>query len=61
MSNHENNRVLGRLGARPLTVQETELVAGSLQFHTLVCTAMQTTALHLGDGDGCAADHDNGI
>ncbi len=58
MSNHENNRVLSRLGARELTVEETEIVSGSLQFHTLLCTAMQTTAASPGDGDGCNGDMD---
>jgi hypothetical protein len=53
-----NNRVLGRVGARELTMEETEQVAGSLQVHTLFCTAMQTTAAHPGDGDGCSGDHD---
>jgi hypothetical protein len=60
MSNHENNRVLSRLGARELTVEETELVGGSLQFHTLVCTAVlrTTTVTGPGDGDGCSdSDH----
>ena len=56
MSNHENNRVLSRLGARELTVEELEQVAGSLQFHTLVCTGVLavTTMTGPGDGDGCS-------
>jgi predicted acyltransferase (DUF342 family) len=54
----KNNRVLGRVGARELTMEETEQVAGSIQVHTLFCTAMQTTAAHPGDGDGCSGDHD---
>jgi hypothetical protein len=60
MSNHENNRVLSRLGARALTVEEIELVGGSLQYRTLVCTAMLATATVTGpgDGDGCSdSDH----
>jgi hypothetical protein len=60
MSNLENNRVLSRLGARELTVEETELVSGSLQFHTNVCTAILATATTTGpgDGDGCSdTDH----
>jgi hypothetical protein len=61
MSNHENSRVLGRLGARTLTIEETELVGGSLQVHTNVCTAMRTTGAHPFDGDGCNADHDNHV
>jgi hypothetical protein len=54
----KTNRVLSRLGARELTMEETEQVAGSLQVHTLFCTAMNTTAAHPGDGDGCNGDHD---
>jgi hypothetical protein len=61
MSNLDNNRVLSRLGARILTVGETERVAGSLQVTTQLCTAMNTTAHHPFDGDGCNADHDNHI
>ncbi len=60
MSSRENNRVLSRLGARELTVEETELVAGSIQFHTLVCTAVLATSTVTGpgDGDGCSdTDH----
>jgi hypothetical protein len=58
---HEN-RVLSRLGARELTVEETVIVGGALQVTTLVCTAMHTTHRHPGDGDGCGgADHDPGI
>jgi hypothetical protein len=53
-----DSRVLSRLGARELTIEETLLVAGSIQFHTLVCTAMHTTRARPGDGDGCNADHD---
>jgi hypothetical protein len=56
MSNHESNRVLGRQGARALTMYEVELVAGG--FNTLVCTGMNTTAASPGDGDGCSRDHD---
>jgi|HubBroStandDraft_3_1064219.scaffolds.fasta_scaffold889780_1 hypothetical protein len=58
MSNNQNNRVLSRLGARELTLEETTRVAGSGQFHTEVCTAMRTTAARPGDGDGCSGDHD---
>jgi hypothetical protein len=56
-----NPRVLSRLGARELTVKETELVAGALQVHTLVCTALETTAARPGDGDGCNGDMDHSI
>jgi hypothetical protein len=61
MSNHENHRVLGRMGARTLTIEETQLVAGGIVVHTNVCTAMQTTGHAPGDGDGCNADHDSGL
>jgi hypothetical protein len=54
----QETRVLSRLGARELTVTETLLVAGSIQLHTLVCTALHTTAARPGDGDGCNADND---
>ncbi len=57
---HEN-RVLSRLGARDLTISETELVAGGIQVTTNVCTALETTAARPGDGDGCNGDHDLGI
>jgi hypothetical protein len=57
----KGNRVLGRLGARQLETPETELVAGGLQVHTLVCTAMETTAARPGDGDGCNGDMDLAI
>jgi hypothetical protein len=53
-----NNRVLSRVGARELTMDETEQIAGSITVHTLVCTAMETTAARPGDGDGCSGDHD---
>lgn len=52
----KQERVLGRTGARELTVKEVEMVAGA--FITLICTAMNTTAAHPGDGDGCNRDHD---
>jgi hypothetical protein len=39
MSNENNNRVLGRMGARPLTQSEVELVAGGkLTFATALAT-----------------------
>jgi hypothetical protein len=56
----QNSRVLSRLGARELTVEETELVAGSLLYHTNVCTGVlaTTTLTGPGDGDGCSdTDH----
>lgn len=57
----QETRVLGRLGARELTMEESLIVAGSVQFQTLLCTAMNTTAAHPGDGDGCNADHDRSL
>jgi len=53
-----NNRVLGRAGARELTLEETEQVAGSFLAHTNVCSALTTTGNSFGDGDGCGSDHD---
>lgn len=39
MSNENNNRVLSRMGARPLTQSEVELVTGSkLTFATALVT-----------------------
>jgi hypothetical protein len=58
MSNNQNNRVLGRLGARELTLEETHLVGGCGPLHTELCTAMNTTAARPGDGDGCSSDND---
>jgi hypothetical protein len=57
----KGNRVLGRLGARELTTPEIESVGGGITVHTLVCTAMETTAARPGDGDGCNGDMDLGI
>jgi hypothetical protein len=56
---NKSNRVLTRVGARELTVEEMELVDGAV-FNTLVCTAAfkTTTRTGLGDGDGCSdSDH----
>ncbi len=47
----QNNRVLSRVGARELTVEEVEQVAGSLAAHTNVCSLATTTVT--GDGDAC--------
>jgi hypothetical protein len=55
---HKTGRVLSRIGARELTMPETEQVAGSIQVMTRFCTAMHTTAAHPGDGDGCSSDND---
>jgi hypothetical protein len=61
MSSHKSDRVLSRLGARDLSIPEIELVSGSFQVHTLICTAMNTTHHAPGDGDGCNADHDHSV
>ena len=46
---NQNNRVLGRQGARDLTPAEAEVVTGGLRFHTLtVCTVPFASGL---DGD----------
>lgn len=50
---NKSNRVLTRLGARELTVEETEFVAGSQIVHTNVCSFFTTTMTGSGDGDGC--------
>lgn len=63
MSNHDDNRVLVRRGARELTVEETDYVNAAGIAHTLVCTAISVataTATGPGDGDGCSdtdSDH----
>jgi hypothetical protein len=52
---NQNNRVLGRIGARELTSVELEVVSGAT-LRTLLCTAAvrTATATGLGDGDGCS-------
>jgi hypothetical protein len=50
MSNHENNRVLGRVGARELTPEETERAVGSGFEHTNVITINLKTGQRDGDG-----------
>jgi hypothetical protein len=64
MANHENNRVLNRIGARELTTPEAEFVYGAAGFNTLVCTLSafnaKTNTHTGGDGDGCSdTDSDN--
>lgn len=58
MANHEDNRVLNRMGARELTAPEAEFVYGAASFNTLVCTLAAVnvkTQTHTGgDGDGCS-------
>jgi hypothetical protein len=56
----QTNRVLGRTGARELTIEEVEMVSGVGAAHTNVCTAIlaTTTVTGPGDGDGCSdTDH----
>ncbi len=52
---NENNRVLGRRGARELTANEAEVVSAAA-LRTLLCTATVATATvtGFGDGDGCS-------
>jgi hypothetical protein len=53
---NQNNRVLTRLGARELTIEEMEQVAGSQRARTNVCSLATTTVT--GDGDACTdMDH----
>jgi hypothetical protein len=49
MSNHKNDRALGRMGARELTPQEWERIAGSGPQLTNVITINPKTGR---DGDG---------
>jgi hypothetical protein len=52
---NQNNRVLTRLGARELTIEEISQVAGS-HARTNVCSLTTTTVT--GDGDACTdMDH----
>lgn len=46
----ENNRVLGRTGARELTAEEVALVSGSGPEHTNVITINPYTGQRDGDG-----------
>jgi hypothetical protein len=56
MSSNQDNRVLGRIGARELSPEEIEQVTGAAgRVHTNNCTAL--TATNTGDGDACL-DHD---
>jgi hypothetical protein len=51
MQDRKAIRVLNRLGARELTAEEAQQVAGGLPVHTNVCTFDPVTASL--DGDGC--------
>jgi hypothetical protein len=52
---NKNSRVLGRMGARELTIDETECVTGSITVHTDVCSRPfpGSPTLLTGDGDAC--------
>lgn len=50
MSSHENQRVLGRTGARELTPEEWERVAAAGTQHTNVITFNPITQQRDGDG-----------
>jgi hypothetical protein len=50
----QDHRVLGRLGARELSLEEIECVSGSRAAHTDVCTLATMTTTGSGDGDGCS-------
>jgi hypothetical protein len=58
---HEDTRVLCRMGARELTIEEVDFVSAAMAAHTNVCTAIMATATVTGpgDGDGCS-DTDKG-
>jgi hypothetical protein len=54
MNNHKDNRVLNRLGARELTVKETEHVNGGVRIRTTtVCTIDETFKIRDGDAGEC--------
>jgi len=54
MKNHEGNRVLNRIGARELTVKETEHVNGGTRIRTTtVCTIDETFKIRDGDPGEC--------
>jgi hypothetical protein len=52
---NQDRRVLGRVGARELTMEESEQVAGSFHVQSNVCSARMTTGNFIGDGDACGA------
>lgn len=50
----QNNRVLGRLGARELSEQEVQIVSGSFQHRTLTpCLMNEKRQLFAGDTSEC--------
>jgi len=55
MTNHENNRVLNRIGARALTPKETEFVSGGNGPHTnTACTFSAASKTADGDKGECS-------
>ena len=55
MTNHEDNRVLNRIGARDLTLAETERVNGGSKIRTTtVCTIDETFKIRDGDPGECS-------
>jgi len=50
MSNNQEYRVLGRIGARELSPEEVEKVSGGLPVHTNVITFNPVTFQRDGDG-----------
>ncbi|MGE5323209.1 MAG: hypothetical protein ACM3SW_10120 [Actinomycetota bacterium] len=64
MASDKENRVLGRRGARDITIPELEYINGAGTLHTEVCTAIMATGTVTGpgDGDGCSdSDSDSHI
>jgi hypothetical protein len=58
MSKLDDNRVLGRMGARVITAEEAEAVSGCSVQTTIVCTSILATSTVTGTGDGECADTD---
>jgi hypothetical protein len=54
MTNHEDNRVLNRIGARVLTLAETDRVSGGRHNTTSLCTIDETTKARDGDPGECS-------
>ncbi len=58
MTNHEDNRVLNRMGARDLSAKETELVnggkGGNTPTTTTVCTIDESFKFRDGDPGECS-------
>lgn len=53
----DENRVLGRIGARVITTEEANSVGGgsvTTQVCTIIATSATGTVTGTGDGDGCS-------